>query len=481
MEEEGDLRTPETPTFPELIRRNTLRLSSGISSLVVLGRSGPLSFPILRLSFAGYLTAVQPIIFHFGPPNNSTGMAGAELIFTLEGGPSTENLLGKVKSLLLESGAPLKPPGYTWTALHAAAKYKCGSAVMELLLENGADATEFNDYGQTPLHLATLFNAGKEVVALLIDHGSPIDALDKYGRTALACAVSQKACPEVIGLLLAAGANPQVVTDDTETESHSDLLTEARDLALSAFISWIGSSDIVYGSPGSASAAAVAARFISRNPTLRHHIDPEMSIIGNEQGSKNDDDTNTLEGSVENHGIESSILRMLQARWQMLPSDEVQGVGEYNIDDDARSESDTEDAPLRMPMLEKTLSDIFDATLMTSICANEILDSSTTHIRRIMSPETKKSLRQKLDSAERRVASLEDENSSLKEELELLKDLLGWKKLSELVNNEIYPVSFENKQSSSVPKLRPSHLALQVARSPGGFLSSSSSSSRIFP
>ena len=28
-----------------------------------------------------------------------------------------------------------------------------------------------------------------------------------------------------------------------------------------------------------------------------------------------------------------------------------------------------------MPMLEKTLSDIFDATLMTSICANEILDS----------------------------------------------------------------------------------------------------------
>lgn len=62
-----------------------------------------------------------------------------------------------------------------------------GNAIVELLLELGADVNAVNGAGQTPLHAAAAAGAN-EIVQALVDNGARLDALDKRGDTPLTIA-----------------------------------------------------------------------------------------------------------------------------------------------------------------------------------------------------------------------------------------------------------------------------------------------------
>ncbi len=78
-------------------------------------------------------------------------------------------------------------------------------AILNLLLENGADINARNDDGVTILHIVTDPNA----VPMLVKSGAMIDARDKNGWTPLIMqADNQENGPDVVEALLSEGANP---------------------------------------------------------------------------------------------------------------------------------------------------------------------------------------------------------------------------------------------------------------------------------
>ena len=86
------------------------------------------------------------------------------------------------------------------TPLHwAAANGQAGLA--ELLISNGASATEADSWGRTPLHLAVRY---PDVVRLLLSSGAGVNATDRFQNTPLHLAVPYR---EVVELLISQGAD----------------------------------------------------------------------------------------------------------------------------------------------------------------------------------------------------------------------------------------------------------------------------------
>lgn len=87
----------------------------------------------------------------------------------------------------------------------------CSSAMVQLLLENGASVNVADKVQHwTSLHFAS--RDGKPVlVSLLLKRGARVDAVDVYGNTPLLRALTaHQNVAEVITLLLEAGANPHL-------------------------------------------------------------------------------------------------------------------------------------------------------------------------------------------------------------------------------------------------------------------------------
>ena len=88
-------------------------------------------------------------------------------------------------NLLLELGAKVNDTNmHGSTALHKAAEIR-NPYIATLLLENGADITAKDCYGNTPLMVAARNPYHTGTIDTLVKSGSPLDLQDNYGRTAL--------------------------------------------------------------------------------------------------------------------------------------------------------------------------------------------------------------------------------------------------------------------------------------------------------
>jgi ankyrin repeat protein len=107
--------------------------------------------------------------------------------------------------LLLNRGADIKTEDSNGiTALHIAAK-EGNMAVMQLLLNHGADTEAKTNTGRTALHYAT-DNGNKAVVQLLLERGADVEPKDDDKRTAFHTAV-EEGNAAVVQLLLNRGAD----------------------------------------------------------------------------------------------------------------------------------------------------------------------------------------------------------------------------------------------------------------------------------
>ncbi|MHC4503079.1 MAG: ankyrin repeat domain-containing protein [Planctomycetota bacterium] len=109
-------------------------------------------------------------------------------------------------ALLLDRGAwPKATDVEGWGALHMAASYCKGDAILKRLLGLGLSPNEAADEGRTPLHCAAE-SGNAAALRSLLEAGAEVDAKLGNGATPL-CIAAEKASPEVLNLLLERGAD----------------------------------------------------------------------------------------------------------------------------------------------------------------------------------------------------------------------------------------------------------------------------------
>ena len=107
---------------------------------------------------------------------------------------------------LLEGGADVNGRGEAgWTPLHSAAR-AANTAVIDILLAAGAEVNA-RFAGGTPLHMATAGAAPPQAIEALLAAGAKVNARDEDGETPLREAVLRSDTAAVAELLLAAGAD----------------------------------------------------------------------------------------------------------------------------------------------------------------------------------------------------------------------------------------------------------------------------------
>lgn len=114
------------------------------------------------------------------------------------------------------------------TPLHEAVSGASSIAIVETLLQKGADVLAVDFEGQTALHNAVCASppsSARAMVKLLLEKGAKVDALNNYGSTPLHLTVfaEDEPCPLLVGLLLSNGASVCA----TEKLSKSALLDTA--------------------------------------------------------------------------------------------------------------------------------------------------------------------------------------------------------------------------------------------------------------
>jgi ankyrin repeat protein len=169
----------------------------------------------LHVAAAAYRADVAKALIAFGANVSARNRLGAQPIhYAVMGQPGSETWDPQAQSaivaLLLREGAdPNAADKSGVTPLHRAVRTRCAAAV-RVLLANGADPRQKNLRGSTPLHLAVQ-NTGRggsgsdpaleqqrQIVRLLIAHGARADDTDARGKTVIASAAG-RAISDIIG------------------------------------------------------------------------------------------------------------------------------------------------------------------------------------------------------------------------------------------------------------------------------------------
>jgi len=92
------------------------------------------------------------------------------------------------------------------TPLHLAVAFSNAPALVQILLQNGADLNLSNDDHCTPLSWAAMFATNPEVVRVLLRHGANVHARGVDGAVPLHIAAAHSTNPEIINALIEGGA-----------------------------------------------------------------------------------------------------------------------------------------------------------------------------------------------------------------------------------------------------------------------------------
>ena len=107
----------------------------------------------------------------------------------------------------LLGGADPNAQGQDGTPLHQAATSSKSAAVVQALLEIGADLDARDKNGFTPLHRAAMYSRHPAVIQALLDAGADLNARDNGGFAPLHRAAVGSKTPAVVKLLLDVGAD----------------------------------------------------------------------------------------------------------------------------------------------------------------------------------------------------------------------------------------------------------------------------------
>ena len=159
---------------------------------------------------------------------NDSTTTGPPGIYTLEFDNSYSQSTDKSISLdyrVLPKGVkwatPLAPtPEATQWPLHFAVRWIEDPALIQALVDAGADVDVKNADGDTPLHAARS-NRNLAVIQALLDAGADVNAKNADGDTLLHVVIEYNTNPAVIQALVDAGADVDAKNDDGDTPLHS--------------------------------------------------------------------------------------------------------------------------------------------------------------------------------------------------------------------------------------------------------------------